>query len=804
VFDANHQETSAVGFSPDESMVCATVRDKKKAWNIQSGKRLRNEKGYDYFHAIAWDTLSARAATILEDRKGISIWTLADGRIRHTIQSPSRLLAVALDPNGSHICGLTEDGHLTEWDEQKEVMVRQISGISTEALIEFSLDSSRQIYPWSLLQYAPDPDYMLVRSLMTTEMFHLPTGKSVIKFGVPAYTGGLFFEGRRGGQISSLKFLPDGKRILVTFYDGTIQCWNYKTGGLVFTVYFRGDKDWVVSTPSGLFDASPGAMNLLYFVLGREVIDLDQIKERYYQPALLPMLMGFVDGEIREVREFRNLPMFPEIRFSINGNLLSVQLTPRQGALGKLSLFVNGKQVAEDINLERLTDIKQDLSRYAKFYRSDTTNTIALRAYNAEGWLKSQVYEMNYTPVYSKGEDNEDTTPPSCGEVKPSLYLLVIGTSRYTDASKSLSFPDVDASEMAKALRNTGERLFGDQVCLKLLSTAGDSVIISSRANIEAAFREVAQKASPCDVVVAYFSGHGANWGKNADKSNFYYLTKDITTAKLSDPEIRASYAISDEDLTKWLAAIPAQKQVLILDACNSGKAAEIMSGTRERDFNPDQVIAFELLKDKTGTFILTGSTADMASFESNQYGQGLLTYSLLQGMSGTALKEGKFIDIMTLFQSSRTLVPKLAQSIKKVQTPVIAAPKGASSFPIGIKDESVKIEVAQLKPVVIWSYFQDREQFNDPIGLSEAINNFFHGQAVKGAQAKYVYYDIPKYMDGYSIHGNYTIGGETVSLSGKLFKGDMAVSNTFQLKGGKDPAEWVKLILAQVLPLIK
>lgn len=70
----------------------------------------------------------------------------------------------------------------------------------------------------------------------------------------------------------------------------------------------------------------------------------------------------------------------------------------------------------------------------------------------------------------------------------------------------------------------------------------------------------------------------------------------------------------------------------------------------------------------------------------------------------------------------------------------------------------------------------------------------------MKGAQAKYVYYDIPKYLDGYSIHGNYTIEGEKVSLAGKLFKGNTAVGNTFQLKGGKDPAARVKLILAQVL----
>ncbi len=558
-----------------------------------------------------------------------------------------------------------------------------------------------------------------------------------------------------------------------------------------------------MTTPSGLFDASPGAMNLMYFVLNREVIDLDQIKERYYQPGLLPVLMGFVEGEIRETREFRDLPMFPEIKFSIEGSQLSVQLTPRQGRLGKLSLFVNGKQVAEDINLERLTDIKHDLTRYAKYYRSDTANIIALRAYNAEGWLKSQVYAMSFTPDFSKGDGINVVPPPACGDVKPSLYLVVVGTSRYTDASKSLSFPDIDASEMANALRSTGTLLFGDQVELKLLSTAGDSVLISSKANIEAAFREIAQKATPCDVVVAYFSGHGANWGKNADKSNFYYLTKDITSAKLSDPDIRSAFAISDEDLARWLAAIPAQKQVLILDACNSGKAAETMSGTGERDFSPDQIIAFELLKDRTGTFILTGSTADMSSFESNQYGQGLLTYSLLQGMSGTALKEGKYIDIITLFQSARNMVPQLAQTIKQVQTPVIAAPKGASSFPIGIKDESVKIEVAQLKPVVIWCNFQDRDQFNDPIGLTQALNDYFQGQSAKGAQAKFVYYDIPKYPDGFSIRGNYAVSGEKVSLAGRLFKGDNAVGNAFQLAGGKHPAELVKLIMKEVGPRI-
>ena len=28
-----------------------------------------------------------------------------------------------------------------------------------------------------------------------------------------------------------------------------------------------GDQDWIVTTPSGLFDASPGAMTLMYYVV---------------------------------------------------------------------------------------------------------------------------------------------------------------------------------------------------------------------------------------------------------------------------------------------------------------------------------------------------------------------------------------------------------------------------------------------------------------------------------------------------------------------------------------------------------
>ncbi|MFN0173795.1 MAG: caspase family protein [Saprospiraceae bacterium] len=613
--------------------------------------------------------------------------------------------------------------------------------------------------------------------------------------------------------------LVEDKRWSVECKDNiSYQISDVKTGKLVATLlvpdvaiaYTEGafapiptvSRIWAVTTPSGLFDASPEMMENLHYVFDMEVIELQQLKERYYEPGLLGKLMGFSSGELRNVAAFDNVALYPEIKAKIENNQLKITLTDRSGGIGKLALFVNGKQMNADINPSRQQNLALNLDEFTPQYRSDTANTIGLVAYNGGNWLRSQAYELPYRPIGARGENTGEVKPSECGSTKPHLYLLMIGTSKYNDASKNLSYPDLDAQEMAKALSSTGKVLFDDLVHLKLLSTAGEGVEVSSKANIEKAFKEL-QKATPCDVLVVYFSGHGSTWGKEGDKTNFYYLTKDITSAKLADDAVRKEYAVSDEDLTKWLAAIPAQKQVLILDACHSGLAAETLSGVGQRDLNSSQVIAFELLKDRTGTFILTGSASDMVSFEASQYGQGLLTYSLLEGISGTALKGGKYVDIMMLFQNARDVVPKLAASIKQVQIPVIAAPKGGSSFPIGIKDASVKINLPQPKPVVIQCNFQDRDNFNDGLGLTQALNDYFHGQTAKGAQARFVYYDIPKFAEGFSIRGNYAISGEQANVAGRLFKGDTPVGEAFQLTGSKDPAALVKLIMKEVGPRI-
>jgi hypothetical protein len=356
---------------------------------------------------------------------------------------------------------------------------------------------------------------------------------------------------------------------------------------------------------------------------------------------------------------------------------------------------------------------------------------------------------------------------------------------------------------MAKAFQSTASALFGTgHTSVQLLSTSA-ATEMSSKNNIRRAFVHIAEKSTPADVLVVYFSGHGIAYG-DAEKAQFYYLTKDIGSEDLSDPEIRRKYAISSDTLTKWLTDIPAKKQVMILDACNAGKVLETLAALDKKELDPSQIRAFDRMKDRTGMFILTGSAADKVSYEASQYGQGLLTYSLLQGMSGLALTEDNRVDVMTLFQYARDRVPELAKGIGGVQTPVLAFPAGGASFDIGIVNAEVKIPVAAGKPVFIRNNFQEENAYDDVLGLTKALADYFEEVTVKGAQAELIYVDVNEYEKAYSMKGRYTIKGDAVEVRGKLFQGKEPKGD-FEAQGNRnDVPGLVAGIVGKVSGMIK
>ena len=613
------------------------------------------------------------------------------------------------------------------------------------------------------------------------------------------------FEGQKGG-IVGMAFSADGRLAFTTAKDNTLRIWEVATGKEKAALIVLGDQDWVVTTPDGLFDASPGAMDAMYYTIGREVIDLEQLKERYYEPGLLSKLMGLNQDPIRSIEAFSTLPLYPEMTALLGADKLKLQvtLTPRNGGIGKLSLFVNGKEVAEDTNPQRAKSVSIDLTAFSAYYLPNEPSKLALRAYNEAGWLKSSAQELDYLPpATARGNQTSGNKEPVL-KGNPRLFAVVVGTANYAGEKLDLKFADKDAACFTQALRAASPKVFGDNVFVTLLNTDAtdkNKQDVSSKTTIKKAFADIAAKAQAQDILVVYFSGHGVNYGA-AESGQFYYLTKDIASENLSDPEIRNNYAISSSELTDWIKAIPALKQVMVLDACNSGKIVEDLAG--RKDLNSSQIRALDRMKDRTGMFILTGSAADKVSYEAGQYGQGLLTYSLLQGMSGLALTEDKRVDVMTLFQYSRDHVPDLAKGIGGIQTPILAFPANGASFDISIVDAQVKIPLAQVKPVFIRNVFQDEDTFDDVLGLTPALANYFQEVTTRGAQAELIYVDVSEYENAYSMKGRYKISGDAVEMRGRLFKGKTPVGEEFKVTGKKsDVPGLAAAILEKVMVMV-
>lgn len=778
VFAGHKGLVNSVAFSPGGDSILTGSFDKTAIlWSLD-GNKLKTFEHPDDVGAVAFSP-KGQVVTACADGL-VRLWN-RPGKVDQTVEVRTQIKSLALSPNGELALTGGFNGHTQLWDINGGL--RQQLGMA-----------DREVHA---VAFSPDGAFMLAGNAdKSARLWNTVDDGLLFRF-----TG-------HTDEVTAVAFLPGGKFALTGSKDGTVKFWDIRTGAEKATLIPLDSADWAVTSPGGLFDASPEAMKVMYYTEGLEVIALNQLKTRYYEPGLLRQLLGFTPGFVRSVAGFDTVALYPEVsaRVETSKNQLIIDLTPRNGGLGKLSLFVSGKEVSNDINPDRLSHLVVDLTApaYAKYYSPELVDTLALLAFNADGWLQSQPLALPYQAgfIASKGQGADDAPQPTSLRAKPHLYILAVGTSKY-GGTLSLRYPDQDAANMAQALSSVGRVLFEDRVHVRLLSTSGTTADdISSKTNIQRAFQEFGKQAKPADILVVFFSGHGVSYGE-AEKGQFYYLTKDISSEDISDPGVRANYTLSSDELTGWLTDNPARKQVLILDACNSGKIVEALEAIGQKDLSASRIRALDRMKDRSGIFILTGSAADKVSYEASQYGQGLLTYALLQGMSGLGLKDND-VDVTELFNYACDQVPEMAKGIGGVQKPMVVSPQ-SGSFAIGIVDETVKIPLIQPKPVFIRNVFMDAEQLADALGLADALEDYFSAITLKGAGAELIYVDVKKYDNAYSVKGIYTVKGKTVKLRARLRKGETPVGDEFELEGNTDALpDFVQKIVDTINPLVK
>ena len=757
----------SVAFSPDGKMIASGSWDKSiKLWDATTGQNLRTFTGHtDIVGSVAFSPDGKSLASGSWD-KTIKLWNVSDGRELRTLTSHSQgVQSVAFSPDGATLASGSADKTIKLWQVASGQELRALTGhSSTVYSVAFKADGK------ALASSSNDQTIKIWDLNASQEPKTLPAQSAV----------------------ASVTFSPDGNTVASGGNGARIRTWNL-SGEELSSLIALDKNDWAVVASDGRFDASQKALDLMHYVYGFEVINLEQLKDGYYEPGLLAKLLGFNTEPLRQVKPLKDIKLYPEI---LERNLdqanarLTLKIRNRGGGIGPVLVSVNGKTLIEDARDERL---KADPFVPEAVITADLAGSTFIPGQKNE----IVVITNNYDRVTGQGYISSRGTkvlfvPEGRTKVEvPTLFAIVGGVSDYLGNDLDLSFASKDAEDFGAGLKLGANRLFTvDKTHIRILSTSKkEGTIWPNKKNFEAEFARVAKLAKPEDILVIYLAGHGVSLGLNSD--TYLYLTQEATsttTESLTNPDTRATSTISSTELIQWLTqtewvkgekGIKALKQVMILDTCAAGTAAGSLSFASRRTLTSDQIRAIERLKDRTGFHVLMGSAADAPSYEATPYAQGLLTYALLLGMSGAALRDGEYVDVQNLFQYAADQVPQFAKGIGGVQQPIVAAPSG-TSFDVGqlIEADRKLVPLAHVKPFILRPRFLEESADDDTLNLIKALAALLRDETRRASEGSLVFVDTDEVTGAIRPTGRYTVDGNRVNLTLRLRRDGVEIFN--------------------------
>jgi WD40 repeat protein len=496
------------------------------------------------------------------------------------------------------------------------------------------------------------------------------------------------FETKHNGKGISDILFTQNSNVFFTVEGDQINISETATGKLLGTYYnFKDSKDWLVVTPDGRYDGSPDAFKRLYYVKGVEVVSLDALFEKFYTPGLYGMLInGTPPSPIEDKDNIDNLKPAPKVKIQYeiqNRNLtvdddipsykttndkakLTIKADCPEDGVAEIRLYHNGKLVGSGTRNLVVEDDKIEKNK---------TQTIDIQLVEGENRFKAVAINTQRTEsqpdeiiVIFKSKTPPSVSGGSASEIQ--LHLVVVGINKYKNPKYNLNYAMADATSFKEAIEKGGTSIFSKTNVVFI----GDEK--ATKEGISAELEKVKTLAKPQDVFIFYYAGHGV---LNQIKE-FYLVPHDVTQLYGND-EALAQKGLSANQLQQFSKEIKAQKQLFILDACQSAGALETLAAAR----GAAEEKAIAQLARATGTHWLTASGSEQFASEFTQLGHGTFTYVLLEALSGKADKGGdKKVTVKELDAYLQEVVPELTAKYKG--TPQYPASYGfGNDFPIGV-----------------------------------------------------------------------------------------------------------------------
>ncbi len=230
-------------------------------------------------------------------------------------------------------------------------------------------------------------------------------------------------------------------------------------------------------------------------------------------------------------------------------------------------------------------------------------------------------------------------------------YALVIGINDYADAKiPDLKFAESDAQLLSGTLTDPQTGGFKpENVTLLLGKQASSREIKKALAGLRGVGAD--------DLVVVYFSGHGAK-----QRGETCWVTQDAELNFLADT------ALTNDQIEKYLTAIPSKRLVVLIDACAAADTVINQKSLLDSD---------AIAKAFTGAGRVTIASAGSGeeSIEAPDFRQGIFTHFLVGGLRGAADQPpyGNLDGVQTLSEVWSYLSDRVTQEAR--QRPGIQVP---------------------------------------------------------------------------------------------------------------------------------
>ena len=579
---------------------------------------------------------------LLDVKCDVAIWDAATGHEMRVLgRHTGKISAVAFSPDGKLVASASHDQTAKVWE------------LATGRLV---LSLATKVAGFNSVVFSPDGSMLATCANDTIQLWAVSTGR--LLHSLDGHTA----------VVSSVAFHPDGKLLASSSSDGTVALWDVSSGERAATLSsVSNGVDWVVQTPDGLFDGTPGGWSKIVWRFSNRTDDVAPV-EAYFSDFFSPGLLADVIAGKRPKAESKIASKdrrLPKVRLSIDVATTAPNPTARsvdlridvENATGQEEQ--DGAAGARDVRLFRNgTLVKAWRGPVIESGRRSTV--LRTRAPIVEGENRFVAYAFNRDNVKSEDASATIVGPPELAR-KGVAYILAIGVSRYANTAFDLKFAASDAVAFGNALRENlaGLDEYGSVELVSVLD--GEATKTRILAELTRLGATAKQPIRPEDAVIVFFAGHGLARG-----DRYYLVPHDLGYAGMREafgPEHERrvfDHSISDRELESAFEDIHAGRIVFVIDACYSGKALD----ADETRLGPMNSRGLAQLAYEKGMFVLTASQSRQLALESSTIRHGFLTYALIEeglrtAAADTAPTDGN-LEVREWFGFAEQRVPQL------------------------------------------------------------------------------------------------------------------------------------------------